>query len=111
MNCIYTALLVVVSASALIGCGAKYDQKTLEKKVTEDWRHCERVRPERLTIEASDKKIVRYSYVLKVVVDGAATGYTCYEPNVKLLEALANKNLHQMKVGEEILVTQEIHLR
>jgi len=108
MKYIYLAVLVGATAFNLTGCGEKYDLKALEKKVAEDWRHCERVRPERIVIEASDKKSVRYSYVLKVVVDGTATGYTCYEPNMKLLEALANRNLYQIKAGEEIPVTQEI---
>lgn len=97
------ATLLIVSA-----CGDKLDQPSLEKKVAEDWRHCERVKPEKVTIEASDKRHVRYSYVLRVVVDGAATGYTCYKSEAKLLEALANKDLFQTRAGDEIEVTQEI---
>ena len=104
-------IALAITIPTLTGCGAKYDQKALEKKVAEDWRHCERVRPGRVTIEESDKKTMRYSYVLTVVVDGGVTGYTCYERDAKLLEALANKNLHQMKAGEEIPVTKEISLR
>lgn len=102
------AVLVCAATLTLTGCGAKYDQKALEKKVAEDWRHCSRVHPERVVIEAGNKNTVRYSYVLKVVVDGVTPGYTCYVPDVKMLEALANKSIYQIKAGEEISVTQEI---
>jgi hypothetical protein len=96
---------------ALSACSGKMDQKTLEKKVANDWRHCEIVRPEQVVIEADDGKTLRYSYKLRAVVDGKLPGYTCYKPDVSRLEALANKNLWQIKAGEEIDVTQEMARR
>lgn len=107
MHTFFTGVLLLF-AIVIAGCGKKIDQKAIEKKVSGDWRHCERVVPEKITIDSNDGKTVRYSYVLRMAVDGDAYGYTCYVPNIAMLEALANKNLVQLKAGMEIPVTQEV---
>ena len=100
-------------ALALAGC-AKIDQKAIEAKVAEQWRHCQIVVPEKITIESNDGKVVRYSYVLRMKADGLNAhpgGFNCFKPDIAMIEALANKDMVALKQGMEIPVTQEIRAR
>jgi hypothetical protein len=103
-------LVAAILVPALAGCGRKIDQKAIEAKVAEAWRHCQIVIPEKVTIESDDGRVVRYSYVLRMREDGIHAhpgGFNCFKPDILLLQALANKDIHQLKKGTEIPVTRE----
>ena len=103
-------LMLVLVALALAGCSRTWDQKKVEEKVADMWRHCQIVIPQKVTIEEQNSKMIRYSYVLKMRAPGehADRSYPCYKPDQKLIEAFANKDMHQIKKDEEILIIQEI---
>lgn len=104
--------MLALLALAVAGCGKKWTQAEVEAKVKEDWRRCNIVVPEKVVIEQNDGKVLRYSYVLRMVEDGKAVhGFTCYQNLVLLIQARANKDMHQLKRGEEIEVIQEIRAR
>jgi hypothetical protein len=103
---------IVCASLAIAGCGNKWDQKAIDANVKDQWRHCQIVVPEKIVIESSDGKTVRYSYVLRMLQDGIhVRNFPCYKPDILMLEALANKDLVQLKKGMEVPVTQEISAR
>ena len=107
-NIVAFAILAILAAA----CGKKWSQAEVEAKVKDDWRRCNIVVPEKVVIEQNDGKVLRYSYVLRMVEHGSAVhGFTCYQNLVLLIQARANKDMHQLKKGEEIEVIQEISAR
>lgn len=106
----------VILLAALAGCLASlaacsraapklYD---IRRQVDDTWGHCVYVGVTDLKIDSYDNKKVRYSFVLKVQVPGNYRGEVeCPNDRRTLLEALAGKDIADLKPGELIPVTQE----
>jgi hypothetical protein len=102
--------VIVLAAAALLGaCGKKAERRDVEKLVNELWGTCVLVEPKNVKIESQDRKTVRYSYVLKMRFNGslAGKGVPCPMPAQKMAEALFNKDMADLKAGDETTVTQE----
>jgi hypothetical protein len=90
-------------------CAKKAERRDVEKLVNELWRSCLIVEPKDVSIESQDRKTVRYSYVLRMRGDGIHAGklFPCPMPAQKMVEALFNKDMADLKAGTETSVTQE----
>jgi hypothetical protein len=87
-------------------------EQTIEKEIQDYWKPCKIVQPTRLKILNTENRIVRYSYMLKILSDGAkAKPADCPPANSSMLQALANANLDKIKAGAEVEVTQEQAMR
>lgn len=101
---------IVLSAATMLGaCAKKVERRDVEKLVNEHWRSCLIVEPKDVRIEAQDRNTVRYSYALRMRGDGIYAGkqFPCPMPEQKMVEALFNKDMADLKAGTETPVTQE----
>ena len=83
-------------------------ERKIEKEIQDYWKVCKIVQPAKLKILSNENRIVRFSYMLKILVDGSrANPANCPPANSSMLQALANENLDKLKAGAEVEVTQE----
>jgi type II secretory ATPase GspE/PulE/Tfp pilus assembly ATPase PilB-like protein len=104
-----TTVIVLAAAAMLGGCGKKAERRDVEKLVNDLWRSCVLVEAKDVKIESQDRKTVRYSYALRMRVNGnlAGKGVPCPMPAQKMAEMLFNKDMADLKVNDETTVTQE----
>ena len=104
-----TTVMVLAAAALLGACGKPVERRDVQKLVDEQWRTCLIVEVKNVKIESQDRKSVRYSYVLRMRTDGVWAGKSipCPMPQQKLVEALFNKDMADLKVNNEATVTQE----
>jgi len=104
------SFMIALAALTAASCGGSWDQKKVEARVAEKWRHCQIVIPGKVAIEAQDSKMIRYAYVLKMREDGvhAERSFPCFKPDQKIIEAMAHKDMVQIKKGEEIEMVEEV---
>src|SRR5262245_10414842 len=102
------ALAVACAAALLVACAKKVNTRDGEKLVNERWKECIIVEPKKVTIEAQDGKKVRFSYVLRMRLDGTMAGKQapCPVPAQKIIEVYANKDMAEIKQGTEIQVIE-----
>ena len=101
-------LAVLALAALLPGCSRQPGIHALERQVHETWDHCVYVAPDNLKIEHYDNKTVRFSYVLRVMWAGNTPGQVeCPADKRLLLEALAHKDVAEMRVGDVFPVEEE----
>jgi hypothetical protein len=87
-------------------------ERKIEKEIQDYWKACKIVQPTKLKILSNENRIVRFSYMLKILSDGAkAKPADCPSANSSMLQALANENLDKLKAGAEVEVTQEQAMR
>jgi hypothetical protein len=87
-------------------------ERKIEKEIQDYWKACRIVQPAKLKILSNENRIVRFSYMLKILSDGAkAKPADCPPANSSMLQALANENLDKLKAGTEVEVTQEQAVR
>jgi hypothetical protein len=87
-------------------------ERDIEKAVQAYWRPCNLVQAASLKIVSNENKIVRYTYMLRILSDGArAKPADCPLANSSMLQALANEDLVKLKAGTEVEVTQEQAIR
>lgn len=87
-------------------------ESNLEQEVQAYWRPCKLVQAAKLKILSNENKIVRYTYVLKIISDGARVKPAdCPLANSSMLQALAKQDLVKLTAGTEVEVTQEQAIR
>ncbi|MDO5653974.1 MAG: hypothetical protein Q4G39_07705 [Brachymonas sp.] len=103
-------LFTVTSLAVLcvVGCAKKPDAAKLNAQVKAYWRPCSAVSVTPVKIDATDGKVVRFSYKVKLLKNGAATGANeCPAANSSMLAAMANEDFVNLKANTEIDFTQE----
>lgn len=94
--------------ATLAACSRTPRLHGLRRQVDDTWGHCVYVGVTDLKVDRYDNKKVRYSFVLKVQVPGTHPGEVeCPDDRRTLLEALAGKDIADLKPGELIPVTEE----
>jgi hypothetical protein len=84
----------------------------IERDIRNYWRPCKIVQPTRLKIISNSDKYVRYSYALRVLSDGSGVKPAdCPSANLSMLQMLAKEDLHKLKAGVDVEVTQEQAVR
>ena len=83
-------------------------ERKIEQEIHDYWKACKIVQTDKLKILSNENRVVRYSYVLRLILDGSKAKLAdCPPANSSMLQALANENLDKLKVGAEVKVTQE----
>ena len=94
--------------ATLAACSRTPRLHGLRRQVDDTWGHCVYVGVADLKVDRYDNKKVRYGFVLKVQVPGTHPGEVeCPDDRRTLLEALAGKDIADLKPGELIPVTEE----
>jgi len=102
--------LIVIATVALcvVGCSKKPDVAKLNTQVQDYWRPCSIVSVTPVTIEATDGKLVRFSYKVKLLKNGsAATPNECPPANSSMLAAMANEDFPNLKANAVVEFTQQ----
>jgi hypothetical protein len=102
------ASFVLLALLAVAGCSRAPKQYELARQVNDTWGTCAGVTPRDIEIVSTKGNTARFKYVLHMNVDGAKIGVAgCPVNNRTLLEALANKDMADLKQGDDIAVEQE----
>ncbi|MEP6505112.1 MAG: hypothetical protein ABJD97_17365 [Betaproteobacteria bacterium] len=102
------ALLALLALLAAAACSRAPKAQEIASRVKETWGTCPGVTPRDLEIVSTKGNTVRFKYTLHMDVDGAKIGVdACPASNRTLLEALANKDMADLKQGDDIPVEQE----
>lgn len=101
-----------IEQTEIIVAGKTPIERTLETQIQDYWKACKIVQATRLKVVSNEHRFVRYSYVLRILSDGArAKPADCPPANSSMLAAMANEDFGKLKAGAEVEVTQEQAMR
>ena len=102
------ASLALLSLLAVAGCSRPPKVYEINMKLHDTWGACPGVSVGNVEIISTKDNKARFKYVLHMNVDGARIGVGgCPVGNRTMLEALANKDLAELKAGDDIAVEAE----
>ena len=100
--------IVLLALLSIAGCSRAPKVYEINGQVKATWGMCPAVTPSGVEIVSTKGNTARFKYVIHMNVDGAKIGVDgCPVANRTLLEGLANKDLAELKQGEDIPVEQE----
>ncbi len=95
--------LALLALLAVAGCSRPPKDYEINMKLHDTWGACPGVTVGKVEIVSTQGNKARFKYVLHMNVDGAKIGLGgCPVDNRTMLEALANKDLAELKAGDDI---------